>query len=524
MRKVATIASLAVIVSVSGCTTKKTAAPPLTGPSGFALQLSMQAVPDSILQDGASQASIFIDATGPDGRPVRALPFRIEMAVVTDAGETFADFGTLSAKTVVTGEDGRARVVYTAPPRPATSVGQGTILRFYVTPIGNDYAGEQPRSVSLRLVPPGIILPPNAAPVAAFTFSPTAASALQDIVFDASTSTDEGLVCGAVCSYAWDFGDQATATGIFVTHRYQRTGTYLVRLTVTDAGGAATTVTQAVTVGQGQPPTATFTFSPTAPAASQDIFFNAGSSTAVTNRRIVAYDWDFGSGRTGSGVTVTKRYDTPGTYVVTLTVTDDAGSRATTNQSVTVAAVPGSGGGGAPTSVFTFSPTAPSVNQTVFFNGTASTTPVGTTLTSYAWDFGDGTSASGATPTHSYAAAGVYVVRLTVSNSAGQTGTATQNVTVGGALIAVLTVSPTAGTVATNFFFDGRPSTAGQGTTITSYRFTFGDGTPDVVVVSPNSATTTHQYAAQGTYIARLTVTDSANRTATTTVNISVSP
>ena len=85
-----------------------------------------------------------------------------------------------------------------------------------------------------------------------------------------------------------------------------------------------------------RPPSAAFVYSPTAPHAGQDIFFNAAGSTAAPGRRIVAYDWDFGSGRTGTGVTVAKRYDSPASYVVTLTVTDDAGQQATVSQTIAV--------------------------------------------------------------------------------------------------------------------------------------------------------------------------------------------
>ena len=41
----------------------------------------------------------------------------------------------------------------------------------------------------------------------------------------------------------------------------------------------------------------------------------------------MSYDWDFGTGRTGSGITVTKQYGTPATYIVTLVVTDDVGQQ-----------------------------------------------------------------------------------------------------------------------------------------------------------------------------------------------------
>ena len=75
--------------------------------------------------------------------------------------------------------------------------------------------------------------------------------------------------------------------------------------------------------------------------ASQDIFFNAQASRAAPGHTLVAYDWDFGSGRTGSGVTVAKRYDTPATYNVTLKVHDDTfspGGTAVITKAVTVAA------------------------------------------------------------------------------------------------------------------------------------------------------------------------------------------
>ncbi len=430
MRKLVITTCLSLAAVLSGCTTKETPAPPLAGPSELALRLALQSIPDSILQDGASQAAIQIDATGADGRAVRALPLRIETAL----GGLLQDYGTLSTRTAVTGEDGRARIVYTAPPRPAESTGAEVVVTFLVTPIGNDYRGEVPRTVDLRLVPPGVILPPNAPPTAAFGFSPSSPLPLQDIIFDASGSTDpdmrdgagNALPCGAACTYRWDFGDGNTSSGIFSKHQYRTLGNYQVRLTVTDARGASATLAQPLSVGAPAAPTATFTFSPTAPAASQTIFFNAEASRPAAGRRLVSYSWDFGSGRTGSGVTTSKAYDTPGSYVVTLTVEDDAGATATVTQTVGV--------------------------------GGASTGPV-----------------------------------------------------------ASLTVSPPQGTTSTLFFFDSSPSRGPS--PIVEYRFTFGDNTPDVVGMSP---TTSHRFTLPGTYVVRVTVRDGANRTATTTVSVSV--
>ncbi len=340
-----TIRSLA-LLALSGsiaCSVQDTTAPPLSGPSELALALHVQAVPDSILQDGFSQSAITIEALGPDGRPVRALPVRMEITV----GGTAVDYGTLSAKTVVTGDDGRARATYTAPPRPAESTGRGTLVTLFVTPVGNDYSSALARSVDLRLVPPGVILPPNGAPVPAITVTPTPVTAFTSVTFDASGTTDEGVACGGRCVYTWSFGDGGTASGMVATHEFRAPGDYTVRLTVVDGRGTSATITQAVKVDPSVAPTADFVFSPSTPLPGQVIFFNASASRAAPGRRIVFYEWDFGSGRTDQGVTVSKGYNSPGSYIVTLKVTDDANQEGVTSKPVIVAIVapPGSGAG-----------------------------------------------------------------------------------------------------------------------------------------------------------------------------------
>jgi PKD repeat protein len=432
MRTLAPIVGFVTLAALAGCT-KETPAPPLAGPSGYALQLIVQSVPDSILQDGTSQSVIQIEAVGPDGRPARALALRIEMAV----NGVFQDYGTLSSKTVVTGEDGRARVTYTAPPRPPESTNELVVVTFFVTPIGNDHRGETPRTVDLRLVQPGIILPPNDLPGAAFTFNPSAPSILQDIVFDASTTVDgpaneegERALCGASCTYTWDFGDGTKATGIFVTHRYQRFGVYVVRMTATDGRGGSDVVARAVSVGQGELPVARFTFSPTPVETSQVVFFNAESSTAAPGRRLVAYDWDFGSGRTGTGITTSKSFDNPGEYTVTLVVTDDAGNKGTVANRVTVGQSEINPPQALSASLVVTPPTsaaAPGTTATTFlFDASASRGP--SRITEYRFNFGDGSAeAVTSTPTWSYrySRVGIFNAFVEVKDVTGRTQRAT---------------------------------------------------------------------------------------------------
>ena len=323
---------LVLLVVGAACTVSDSPAPPFSGPSELALRLSLQAIPDSILQDGASQAAIQVEATGVDSRPVRALPLRVDVVF----RGTIQDFGTLSTKTVVTDYDGRARLIYTAPPRPSQPVELSNVVTISVTPIGVDFRGETARTVDVRLIAPGVILPPNAPPLAAFTFTPTAPRALTSVVFDASTSSDEGVQCGSACTYAWDFGDGSTNVGVFASHQFRTPGTFQITLTVTDPRGASGSIAKAVTVEPGAEPIARFTFSPANPQAAQTVFFTGEASRAAPGRHLVGYEWNFGSGRSASGVTTSTSYGTAGTFTVTLTVTDDAGLQGTLSQSVPV--------------------------------------------------------------------------------------------------------------------------------------------------------------------------------------------
>lgn len=410
---------LVLALVAASCTVKETEAPALAGPSTFATDLTIQASPDTIQWDGVSQSSITVDARDPNSQPVRGLGLRIDMLL----GATPADFGTLSARTIVTGDDGRARVVYTAPPRPLDG-GQGQVLTITVTPIGTDYRGAVTRQVDIRLIPPGVILPPNSAPVPAFTVSPAAPATFQTVFFDASGTLDEGVPCGGNCSYTWSFGDGASASGLNVEHVYRAAGTFSVSLRVTDLRGQSAQTTRALTVATGTAPTAAFSFSPTQPGVSQDIFFTAEASRAAAGRRIVSYEWNFGSGRTASGVTVSKRYDTAGSYIVTLTVTDDAAQQGTVSQAVAV-------GANTPTAVFAFSPASPRVGQEVFFTAEASRAAAGRRIVSYRWNFGDGQVTEGGDRiSRIYAVAGSYVVTLTITDDVGQQTTASQTVTV----------------------------------------------------------------------------------------------
>jgi chitodextrinase len=313
---------LALVTVATACTMKKEEAPGFSGPSEFGTSITVAITPDTLTQDGVSQSIVTITARGTNGETLANVPLRAEIRV----DNIPTDFGSLSARNLVTGPDGRATLVYTAPPGPSgLTVDTFTIVDIAVTPIGNNFANAATRRASLRLVPRGtIVVPSNLQP--AFTFTPTAPDERQAVLFDASLSTAPPN--NPIVSYTWDFDDGTTASGRTVGHAFNAADTYIVTLTVADALGRAAQTSQTLTVKPSAAPSANFVFSPAEPTAGSLVTFNGLTSTAAAGRRIVSYSWDFGdpNDRTpGSGPQTQHRYATAGGYNVTLTVTDDLG-------------------------------------------------------------------------------------------------------------------------------------------------------------------------------------------------------
>jgi PKD repeat protein len=175
-------------------------------------------------------------------------------------------------------------------------------------------------------------------------------------------------------------------------------------------------------------PTANFTVSAGPYKTGVPITFTS-TSTAPDTFTITDWQWSLG-GVAATGPSVTRSFQNPGNYQITLTVTSDEliGNTATITKVVPVTTRP-------PVADFTFSPALPFVNDDVLFAADASD-PDGDPLT-YTWDWGDDTDDSHAhVPLHNFDSAGTKTVTLTVTDSHGAADTIAHDVEVRGVLVA----------------------------------------------------------------------------------------
>ena len=222
--------------------------------------------------------------------------------------------------------------------------------------------------------------------------------------FDGSKSTDSD---GDELTYSWDFGDGSPSKkGVTVLHSYADFGVYPVILTVDDGTNLSnSTNSVSMTVSINKAPIAKAGDNKVV-SAGDVVLFDGGASIDLEGGRM-KYSWDFGDGVKDEGVNPVKTFAKGGVYLVTLRVDDDSGlpeNYDTDQIMMRVAESPVAEAGPDQTV---------SINSEVHFDGTKSTDIDGM-VNSYNWDFGDGFTGGGPTPTHAYTEPGKYVVTLTV--------------------------------------------------------------------------------------------------------------
>jgi PKD repeat protein len=174
--------------------------------------------------------------------------------------------------------------------------------------------------------------PANSAPVAAISVNSTSGFAPLTVAFDGSASMDSD---GSISSYAWSTGDGGSYTGDTASHSYDTPGTYSATLTVTDDDGASTSVSITIEVQANVGPVAAITVTKTTGYAPLAVAFD-GSSSSDSDGSIASYAWTTGDGASYTGSTASHTYTTLGSFVATLTVTDDQGDSSSTTVTVDV--------------------------------------------------------------------------------------------------------------------------------------------------------------------------------------------
>ncbi|WP_157961589.1 PKD domain-containing protein [Acuticoccus kandeliae] len=322
--------------------------------------------------------------------------------------------------------------------------------------------------------------------------APAAVAVAEEAVFDARAST---MTDGAILDYRWDFGDGSTATGETVRHTFQAPGDHRVSLTLVTNSPHPTCQSVSATK------VVTANAAPVADAGPdrevgvlESVTFD-GTGSADADGGILTYAWDFGDGTKGERSTVRHRYANPGTYIVRLAITDNAGvSNSTVVDTARVVVAP------AP-AVAIAAPSASCVGEAVemTLDGLSGESAAAR------WRFGDGTEAEGTAVRHLYERPGRYEVVAMVDNGLGHDNSARQTTHA-----LQIDRPPQA--------FAGPDRTVCPGEPVTfdatrsgdiddpaiAFRWEFGDG------ASGGGPVTQHTFATPGRYRVRLTATDPA--------------
>ncbi len=253
----------------------------------------------------------------------------------------------------------------------------------------------------------------NAAPSPVITAVPMTSSS--NVEFSASNSLDAET---ELKSFVWDFGDGNSATGPNVNHQYQSTGSYTVKLTVDDGFALANSVqsSEHVIVVNSFPVASFNTPEVVAPGES---FTVDGSQSSDNEGKITRYAWFTNDMPAGEGVTNTISLDTPGLHTLTLAVNDDSGFEEAVGHSSKQIRV-----NTPPVGLWRTEPVELVPGENIRFIANESYDPDGT-ITSYEWEFEDGSTATGASIDKVFEDGGLKNFTLTVTDNDGLNNSST---------------------------------------------------------------------------------------------------
>jgi PKD repeat protein len=189
--------------------------------------------------------------------------------------------------------------------------------------IGADAATLLARIAGVRAGRPDNV---SVAPTAAFTLTCT----YLECAFADQSIEGSATIAGRL----WSFGDGSESTEASGVHTFAARGTYTVTLTVRDVNGLSDSRLLAVSVRPSNvPPTASFAF------ACVDLTCKFTDTSVDSDGSVARWAWSFGTIGSSSESSPTFTVPAPGTYQVSLTVTDNEGATSTTNATVNVEAL-----------------------------------------------------------------------------------------------------------------------------------------------------------------------------------------
>jgi PKD repeat protein len=329
-----------------------------------------------------------------------------------------------------------------------------------------------PRGSDTLLRQRAVVAKPIEPPEADFTFTPGAGPAPLAVAF-----TDRST--GTITSWSWDFGDGTSASQRYPKHTFEVPGSHTVALTVSGPLGTSTKVAETPILVADAPPEAAFV-----PSVALEIVPVEVSFTDLSLGLVTAWAWDFGDGTGSSERQPTHTYTSVGYYDVSLSVTGPGGSDTFTLPRAVGAAPPMQ-------AAFDFVSPGGVAPITVRFTDLSTGGPTG-----WSWDFGDGTSSSLRSPSHTFTRGGTFPVTLTVTRS-GLSRSFTLGVPIGEPRpVARFAYSTPSGPAPLRVRFTDQ--SIGN---ITSWEWDFGDG------ASSREPDPVHAYWTPGTYTVRFRVT-----------------
>ncbi|HMN07110.1 MAG TPA: PKD domain-containing protein [Flavobacteriales bacterium] len=212
-------------------------------------------------------------------------------------------------------------------------------------------------------------------------------------------------------TYTWSFGDGTIGNGNPATHTYANAGTFSVMLIATSEFGCAGEVTMPQLIQTLPAPQPAFNAEPPFGCIPLNVRFNNNSPGQDQQTA----SWDLGNGTTSTELSPTTSYTQPGTYSVSLTMTNQAGCSTTVTDSAAVTAYE------PPVVTFNVEPTEGCAPLPVQFTNTTDPGMIG----SCEWAFGDGGSANDCITSHTYTQPGTYTVSLHVVATTGCEGDTT---------------------------------------------------------------------------------------------------